>query len=180
MWQSRRSGRSCARLLPIVNFVPYPLMPCFSSQFAVDDGLVQKKIQYLLRSSSSRLTIRILAADTGKIVKATLGISPKQHSNEDVMQGCYAHTEGPTRISGVPGTAAPVHIETPLEGNPLPTGKELHVLDFEGEQVSCRGCAIGCISINFCRFHAPLYTLVCLAFSLLLLPSSLPINLLAQ
>jgi 2-methylaconitate cis-trans-isomerase PrpF len=112
----------------------------------VDDGVVHKRIQHLLeshpRSSSFRPTIRILAADTGKIVKATLGISPRHDPHDDVTQGWYAHTEGTTRISGVPGTAAPVHIETPLDGNLLPTGKEQDVLNFEGEQVSCKSPAL--------------------------------------
>lgn len=95
--------------------------------------MVHERIQ---RLRESQLMIRILAADSGKIVKATLGISPEQHSSHhDVTPRHYAHTEGTTEISGVPGTSAPVQIETPLVGTVLPTGQERDVLNLEGEQV---------------------------------------------
>ena len=100
--------------------------------------MVHERIQCLREShpsSSMQLMIRILAADTGKIVKATLGISPEKHSRHDVTPRRYAHTEGTTEISGVPGTSAPVHVENPLVGIVLPTGQEQDVLNLEGKQV---------------------------------------------
>lgn len=105
-------------------------------KFAVDDKMVHRQIQSLqgpagsdiTSVSSLLLTVRILAADTGKIVRATIPV---------VKHGgiWYAQTEGQTSISGVPGTAAPVHIENHLEGNPLPSGSQRDYLSLDGEQV---------------------------------------------
>lgn len=75
------------------------------------------------------LTIRILAADTGKIVRATLPISSGGKGF------WYAETAGDASIAGVPGTAAPVQIETPLEGTVLPSGRQLDYLTLGNDQV---------------------------------------------
>ncbi|KAF8311640.1 DUF453-domain-containing protein [Clavulina sp. PMI_390] len=105
------------------------------AHFAVKEKLVYPQIDRHAatagydKTSSSPLfvTLKILLADTGKILRTTLPVL--FHSGTGQW---YPVTEGDTRISGVPGTAAPVYIETPLERAALPSGNLVDHVSIKG------------------------------------------------
>lgn len=82
--------------------------------------------------------MRILAVDSGKIVRAIVRVqlsSSKSDSNSDIEPEYFACTRGDISIAGVPGTSAPVEIENPLGGDILPTGRVTDTITVEGEEV---------------------------------------------
>lgn len=81
-------------------------------------------------------TLRILAADTGKVVRATLLVYP-HHRSPDSLVGAQWHVDvtGNTTIAGVPGLGSGVKIETPIGEGYLPTGNEMDTISLDDEQV---------------------------------------------
>lgn len=77
--------------------------------------------------------MRILAADSGKVVRAVVQVEVSTSSDNN--PGYYASTRGNAVIAGVPGSSAPVEIENPLGQDILPTGNVKDTLTLDGEQV---------------------------------------------
>lgn len=79
------------------------------------------------------VTVRVLAHDSGKIIKV--------HTRaEFVRLGNGIHVQpiehGDVSIAGVPGTASGIVVETPLEGGSvLSTGSERNTIEIDGKQI---------------------------------------------
>ncbi|KNC99497.1 uncharacterized protein SPPG_04892 [Spizellomyces punctatus DAOM BR117] len=89
--------------------------------YAIDERLISPStLSHLASQHNNVIPVRILAANTGATMIARVPIERCERTGE-----IFAATEGNTRISGVPGTAAGVHIEfvEPSGGEGvLPTG----------------------------------------------------------
>ena len=81
------------------------------------------------------LTIRILAADSGKIVRAHVLVRKLLGSMSSGLPPWFVTNDGDASISGVPGTSSAVDIESPLHGDILPTGRVLDQIVLDGNQV---------------------------------------------
>ena len=83
--------------------------------------------------SQATLPLRILAANSGLIVTAQLPVMLNPTFTQPTLMPV---TGGDAVIAGVPGTGAPVQIETPILNAPLPTGnpRDTLILD-DGTQV---------------------------------------------
>ncbi|KAK0553038.1 hypothetical protein OC846_002654 [Tilletia horrida] len=120
-----------------------------AAQFAIDSGAIP---QHSLHAHFERLQgrsslvnhashsfvhpVRILAADSGKIVRALVPIAVTRRigrSGQDERLLFYPARAGTASIAGVPGTAAPVLIESPLESGVLPSGNARDVIKLDGD-----------------------------------------------
>jgi 2-methylaconitate cis-trans-isomerase PrpF len=98
----------------------------------VEEGLVQTQtLQTPTSYDPFPHLVRILAANSGKIVLARLQLQLSQDKS-----GYFVVTEGNTSIAGVPGTSSPIEIENPLDRDPLPTGRVRDFVTVDGKQVS--------------------------------------------
>ncbi|KAB5596296.1 PrpF domain-containing protein [Ceratobasidium theobromae] len=84
--------------------------------------------------SQSILPVRILAANNGLVVTANVPVMLDPSLTEPTL---VPVTGGDAVISGVPGTGAPIVIETPLPTAPLGTGNARDVLTVKGHKVEC-------------------------------------------
>jgi len=105
------------------------------AQYAVDERLVHEKALTALSagpspSSTFPLPLRILTANNGKVVRATVQL--QQHE-----QDYYISNIGDAVIAGVPGASAPIEIDNPLEGDPLSTGRERDKIQVDGREIEC-------------------------------------------
>ncbi|KAK0532963.1 hypothetical protein OC834_002401 [Tilletia horrida] len=105
------------------------------AQYAIDSGAVsQARLQHHFDSNqedasqsphhSFTFPLRILAADSGKRILARVPIAVSQHPGSHTANDrfFYPARSGEASIAGVPGTAAEILIESPLESGVLPSG----------------------------------------------------------
>jgi 2-methylaconitate cis-trans-isomerase PrpF len=108
-------------------------------QYAVEEGLVNERVLDIIYENPELkefpLTIRILAADSGKIVRARVQVRKFLGSMGSRSSPWFVTTDGSASISGVPGTSSAVDIENPLHGDILPTGRTLDQIILDGDQV---------------------------------------------
>ncbi|MCO5549741.1 hypothetical protein L7F22_003214 [Adiantum nelumboides] len=107
-------------------YVP-ELAKYFTSQDQLSPSILER-----LRNSFD-VTVRVLAHDSGKIIKV--------HTRaEFVRLGKGIHVQpiehGDVSIAGVPGTASGIVVETPLQGGSvLSTGNEKDTIEVDGKQI---------------------------------------------
>ncbi|KAG9104264.1 hypothetical protein FRC06_004013 [Ceratobasidium sp. 370] len=80
------------------------------------------------------LPVRILAANNGLVVTANVPVMLNPSRTQPTLTPV---TGGDAIISGVPGTGAPIVIETPILNAPLRTGNPRDVITVEGNEVEC-------------------------------------------
>jgi 2-methylaconitate cis-trans-isomerase PrpF len=78
--------------------------------------------------------LRILAHDSGKVVKASVPVEVAVIGRERTHVWSLAN-KGDCQIAGVPGTAPGIILESPLVGSVLSTGNEKDTIEVDGEQV---------------------------------------------
>lgn len=104
----------------------------------MDEGLVDARITKTIGERPNEpnfpFTVRILAADSGKIVRATVMVQVLRGQSSKPVY--YVSNTGDTSISGVSGTSSPVDIENPLVGQILPTGHVIDHITLNGQDVS--------------------------------------------
>jgi 2-methylaconitate cis-trans-isomerase PrpF len=81
------------------------------------------------------LTVRVLAADSGRIVRAHVQVRKLLGPMNAGSPPWFVSNDGDASISGVPGTSSAVDIENPLNGDILPTGRVLDQIVLDGNQV---------------------------------------------
>ncbi|KAF8709007.1 PrpF protein, partial [Rhizoctonia solani] len=108
---------------------------------AINWNLVQNEsiLSQLMRANpKSRpqmtLPIRILAANNGLVVTAKIPVTLDSSITKPTL---VAVTGGDAVIAGVPGTGAPVVIETPIPTAPLRTGNSRDVLHVGSHEIEC-------------------------------------------
>lgn len=85
------------------------------------------------REDPRSVVVRLLAHDSGKVVRVRLPISPVLSARGPLWAPL---DEGSARIAGVPGTAAAILVETPLDqAGVLSTGRERDSIEVDGEKV---------------------------------------------
>ncbi|KAG8742272.1 hypothetical protein FRC10_001759, partial [Ceratobasidium sp. 414] len=101
---------------------------------AINWNLVQNKsaLSSLLAQApdlqSTTLPVRILAANNGLVVTANVPVMLNPSLKQPTLMPV---TGGDAIVSGVPGTGAPIIIETPILGAPLRTGNPRDVITIE-------------------------------------------------
>lgn len=126
---------SAAAMVCIMTYTGCPLIP---TQTAINWNIVQNKslLNDLVQAgpkSQSILPVRILAANNGLVVTANVPVMLDPSLTEPTL---VPVTGGDAVISGVPGTGAPIVIETPLPTAPLGTGNARDVLTVKGHKVN--------------------------------------------
>ncbi|KAF8605328.1 DUF453-domain-containing protein [Ceratobasidium sp. AG-I] len=107
---------------------------------AVNWNLVQNKsilgeLMAQAPGSQATLPLRILAANSGLVVTAQLPVMLNPTFTGPTFMPV---TGGDAVIAGVPGTGAPVQIETPIRNAPLRTGNPRDTLTLDdGTQIEC-------------------------------------------
>jgi 2-methylaconitate cis-trans-isomerase PrpF len=96
--------------------------------------------------SQSILPVRLIAANNGLVVTASVPVTLDPSLAEPTL---VPVTGGDAVISGVPGTGAPIMIETPLLKAPLRTGNARDVLTVEGDEVRPTLCLL----VHLCILH---------------------------
>lgn len=74
--------------------------------------------------------LRILAHDTGKVVRARVPVYWEQE-----VERWLPCTEGEASIAGVPGTAPAIVVESPLEDGVLPTERPVDTVNVDGKLI---------------------------------------------
>ncbi|KAG8754915.1 hypothetical protein FRC12_011062 [Ceratobasidium sp. 428] len=85
-------------------------------------------------SSQSTLPVRILAPNNGLVVTANVPVMLNPSHTQPTFMPV---TGGDAVISGVPGTGAPIVVETPILNAPLRTGNPRDVIIVDGEEIEC-------------------------------------------
>ncbi|PWN89916.1 DUF453-domain-containing protein [Acaromyces ingoldii] len=99
------------------------------AHFAVQEQLLKASSgEAEVASEKGTLPVRILAHDSGKVVRAHVPVL--QHDGRWLPAA-----EGQAQISGVPGTHPGILIESPLEGSVLSTGNALDHVEVDGETI---------------------------------------------
>ncbi|KAE8224603.1 hypothetical protein CF319_g2527 [Tilletia indica] len=100
------------------------------AQYAIDSGAIpQERLRDYYGSNAQEgsshhsfvFPVRILAADSGKRILARVPIAVSHGSKDGLF--FYPARSGDASIAGVPGTAAEILIESPLDSSILPSGK---------------------------------------------------------
>ncbi|KAF9521118.1 hypothetical protein BS47DRAFT_1370235 [Hydnum rufescens UP504] len=111
------------------------------AHYAVEEGLVNERVLEIIYRNPGLeefpLTIRILAVDSGKIVRARVQVRKFLGSMSSGSSPWFVTSDGNASISGVPGTSSAVDIENPLHGDILPTGRVLDQIILDGDQIPC-------------------------------------------
>jgi 2-methylaconitate cis-trans-isomerase PrpF len=106
---------------------------------SISHHLVPFTALHRYRSSTSHdgdgpvsVPVRILAANTGAVLTARVSLDPQTTLVYEPQEGKGA------RIAGVPGEAAPIEVELPLEmeGGGTVTGNPRDVVEIDGHKVS--------------------------------------------
>lgn len=106
-------------------------MPKLAMHFFREENLSPSTLDLLRKPFP--VTLRILAHDSGKVIKVHTRAEFVRIGNSIQVQPIE---HGDVRISGVPGTAAGTIVETPLEGGSvLSTGNERDVVEVNGKKV---------------------------------------------
>jgi len=120
------------------------------AHYAIDSGAIsQERLRAYFQSSNEAITskhhaftfpLRILAADSGKriLARVPVAVSNLGSAVTGTPDGLFFHParSGDASIAGVPGTAAEILIESPLESGVLPSGNPRDIVKLaDGEEV---------------------------------------------
>ncbi|CCO31874.1 putative protein yraM [Rhizoctonia solani AG-1 IB] len=115
------------------NLISAAAMTAVNWNLVRNESILEQLVQTEPKSQAI-LPIRILAANNGLVVTAKVPVALDPSAPKPTLA---AVTGGDTIVSGVPGTGAPVVIETPIPTPPLRTGNPKDVLDIGGHEIEC-------------------------------------------
>ncbi|CAE7216768.1 unnamed protein product, partial [Rhizoctonia solani] len=107
------------------NLVSAAAMTAINWNLVHNESILNQLVQADPKSRQAILPTRILAANNGLVVTANVPVTLDPTAENPTL---VAVTGGDAVIAGVPGTGAPVVIETPIPTHPLRTGSPRDVL----------------------------------------------------